>query len=194
MTKKTTVLFIPGLGDGKVRGENLAIKLLAPWRLDGEYFPIYWHKKEDFKTRIAELSKRIAELNSEGRRVVLVGYSAGASAAINALSANKEKVSRIILICGKIQNLDKINDSYFKLNPKFGGSVELLKKSLPDLDAEQRAKVLSIRPIFDETVPVKDTIIQGAKNKRVFMVGHVPTIAYCLSLTIWRAAYWARKK
>ncbi len=194
MTKKTTVLFIPGLGDGKVRGENLAIKLLAPWRLDGEYFPIYWHKKEDFKTRIAELSKRIAELNSEGRRVVLVGYSAGASAAINALSANKEKVSRIILICGKIQNLDKINDSYFKLNPKFGGSVELLKKSLPDLDAEQRAKVLSIRPIFDETVPVKDTIIQGAKNKRVFMVGHVPTIAYCLSLTIWRTAYWARKK
>ena len=132
MTKKTTVLFIPGLGDGKVRGENLAIKLLAPWRLDGEYFPIYWHKKEDFKTRIAELSKRIAELNSEGRRVVLVGYSAGASAAINALSANKEKVSRIILICGKIQNLDKINDSYFKLNPKFGGSVELLKKSLPE--------------------------------------------------------------
>ncbi len=194
MTKKTTVLFIPGLGDGKVRGENLAIKLLAPWRLDGEYFPIYWHKKEDFKTRIAELSKRIAELNSEGRRVVLVGYSAGASAAINALSANKEKVQRVILICGKIQNLDKINDSYFKLNPKFGGSVELLKKSLPDLDAEQRAKVLSIRPIFDETVPVKDTIIQGAKNKRVFMVGHVPTIAYCLSLTIWRAAYWARKK
>lgn len=194
MTKKTTVLFIPGLGDGKIRGENLAIKLLAPWRLDGEYFPIYWHKKEDFKTRIAELSKRIAELNSEGRRVVLVGYSAGASAAINALSANKEKVSRIILICGKIQNLDKINDSYFKLNPKFGGSVELLKKSLPDLDAEQRAKVLSIRPIFDETVPVKDTIIQGAKNKRVFMVGHVPTIAYCLSLTIWRTAYWARKK
>ena len=194
MTKKTTVLFIPGLGDGKVRGENLAIKLLAPWRLDGEYFPIYWHKKEDFKTRIAELSKRIAELNSEGRRVVLVGYSAGASAAINALSANKEKVQRVILICGKIQNLDKINDSYFKLNPKFGGSVELLKKSLPDLDAEQRAKVLSIRPIFDETVPVKDTIIQGAKNKRVFMVGHVPTIAYCLSLTIWRTAYWARKK
>ena len=194
MTKKTTVLFIPGLGDGKVRGENLAIKLLAPWRLDGEYFPIDWHKKEDFKTRIAELSKRIAELNSEGRRVVLVGYSAGASAAINALSANKEKVQRVILICGKIQNLDKINDSYFKLNPKFGGSVELLKKSLPDLDAEQRAKVLSIRPIFDETVPVKDTIIQGAKNKRVFMVGHVPTIAYCLSLTIWRAAYWARKK
>ena len=194
MTKKTTVLFIPGLGDVKVRGENLAIKLLAPWMLDGEYFPIYWHKKEDFKTRIAELSKRIAELNSEGRRVVLVGYSAGASAAINALSANKEKVQRVILICGKIQNLDKINDSYFKLNPKFGGSVELLKKSLPDLDAEQRAKVLSIRPIFDETVPVKDTIIQGAKNKRVFMVGHVPTIAYCLSLTIWRAAYWARKK
>jgi pimeloyl-ACP methyl ester carboxylesterase len=151
-------------------------------------------KKRILRLELTELSKRIAELNSEGRRVVLVGYSAGASAAINALSANKEKVQRVILICGKIQNLDKINDSYFKLNPKFGGSVELLKKSLPDLDAEQRAKVLSIRPIFDETVPVKDTIIQGAKNKRVFMVGHVPTIAYCLSLTIWRAAYWARKK
>ena len=194
MTKKTTVLFIPGLGDDKIRGENLAIRLLKPWGLDGEYFPIFWYKKDDFKLKLTELNKRITELNSEGRRVVLVGYSAGASAAINALSANKEKVSRIILICGKIQNLDKINDSYFKLNPKCGGSVELLKKSLPDLDAEQRAKVLSIRPIFDETVPVKDTIIQGAKNKRVFMVGHVPTIAYCLSLTIWRAAYWARKK
>ena len=194
MTKKTIVLFIPGLGDDKIRGENLAIRLLKPWGLDGEYFPIFWHKKDDFKLKLTELNKRITELNSEGRRVVLVGYSAGASAAINALSANKEKVSRIILICGKIQNLDKINDSYFKLNPKFGGSVELLKKSLPDLDAEQRAKVLSIRPIFDETVPVKDTIIQGAKNKRVFMVGHVPTIAYCLSLTIWRTAYWARKK
>jgi pimeloyl-ACP methyl ester carboxylesterase len=194
MTKKTTVLFIPGLGDGKIRGENLAIKLLAPWRLDGEYFPIYWHKKEDFKTRIAELSKRIAELNSEGRRVVLVGYSAGASAAINALSANKEKVQRVILICGKIQNLDKINDQYFKLNPRFELSIELLKKSLPDLDTKQRAKILSIRPIFDEVVPVKDTIIEGAKNKRVLMVGHVPTIAYCLSLIIWRTAYWARKK
>ena len=176
MTKKTTVLFIPGLGDDKIRGENLAIRLLKPWGLDGEYFPIFWYKKDDFKLKLTELNKRITELNSEGRRVVLVGYSAGASAAINALSANKEKVSRI------------------KLNPKFGGSVELLKKSLPDLDAEQRAKVLSIRPIFDETVPVKDTIIQGAKNKRVFMVGHVPTIAYCLSLTIWRTAYWARKK
>jgi hypothetical protein len=29
MTKKTTVLFIPGLGDDKIRGENLAIRLLS---------------------------------------------------------------------------------------------------------------------------------------------------------------------
>lgn len=194
MTRKTTVLFIPGLGDDKIRGENIAIELLKLWRLDGEYFPVYWHKTEDFKLRLAELSKKVVELNSEGRRVVLVGYSAGASAAINALSANKEKVSRVILICGKIQNLDKINDQYFKLNPRFGRSIDLLKKSLPDLDAKQRAKILSIRPIFDEVVPVKDTIIEGAKNKKIFMVGHVPTIAYCLSLSIWRTAFWARKK
>ncbi len=193
MLKKISLIYIPGLGDDKSRGQDKVIQLFRLWGMRVTYFPVNWGYPGDFESRFNELLVKIDQLSANGRTVALIGASAGASAVLNAFAARKEKVARVVLICGKVDHLDHINASYYSQNPRFKGSVDLLGKSLDNLDQDNRRKILSLRPYVDPVVPPADTIIGGATNKRVLSIGHSTTIAYCLTVGMFRIASWIRK-
>jgi hypothetical protein len=191
---KNVVIYIPGLGDEKPRGQKLALNLLRIFRIKPYYFAIGWADKDTFDTKLNELLSLVNELHEEGYKINILAASAGASAALNLFAERRKEISSLSLICGKVNNLDKIGKEYYEKNPNFKDSVEMLPKSLAKLNLEDRAKIMSIRPVRDSVVPPKDTIIKGAKNLQSFTFGHSSTIAHYLTVGLPRIIWWIRKK
>jgi len=178
------VIYIPGLGDMAARNrysENVGLK---PWKLLGlntYYFPLSWADKEPFEPKFKRLLAKIDQLQGQGNQVSLVGVSAGASAAINAYAQRKD-LNAVVLICGKIQNPQTVNRHYYIDNPAFEDSLATVAQSLESLGKKERAHIMSIHPIWDNTVPVKDTKIDGTKTKTVPVFGHIPGIFYSVTV------------
>lgn len=158
------VIYVPGLGDKRSFGQNIAIQY---WRLFGlrpVYFPLNWHKPEGFEIKLQRLLKKCKELNHANKGVTIVGISAGASAAVNAFAKSND-INSVVLICGKINNPNTIGQKIYDINPDFRQSVFGVKRSLEKLSTSDRSRIMSIHPWADQTVPINDAIIDGAKEK-----------------------------
>jgi pimeloyl-ACP methyl ester carboxylesterase len=169
------VIFVPGLGDRRKYGQDMVIHL---WRLFGlkpHYFPLHWYKPEGFEKKLERLLNTVEELSQNNDSVSVVGVSAGASAAINAFAAS-DNIDSVILICGKINNPGSIGRRTFESNPDFKQSVFEVERSLGKLEQSDRAWIMSIHPRADQTVPIKDTIIDGAKEKTLPGWSHISGI------------------
>jgi pimeloyl-ACP methyl ester carboxylesterase len=157
------VIYIPGIGDHHAYGQNVAIQL---WRLFGlkpHYMPLGWNKTEGFSIKQKRLLDLVEKLHSDNDSVSLVGVSAGASAALNAY-ARSAVISRVICICGKINNPETISNQTFVANPDFGESMYSLAASLALLDKKTN-HIMSIHPWRDQIVPIPDTLIKNAQEK-----------------------------
>lgn len=190
----TDVIYLPGLGDRRSHGQRAILKLWKIYGLNVHYHKIGWADKEPYEPKKQRTLDLIDSLTRSGNKVALIGTSAGASAALNAYSERIDKVSSVVCICGKIQNPQTVGEPYFKENPAFRDSLFSLSKSLSILTTKDRAKVLSIHPLRDETVPVLDTIVEGAKEGRIPTVGHIFSIFYALTFGSRHIAKFIREK
>ncbi|MDQ3123454.1 MAG: hypothetical protein M3Q14_02120 [bacterium] len=160
------VIYIPGLGDHHSYGQNIAIQLWRFYGIRPVYFPLIWNNKESFAVKLERLIKKVDKLKTLGSSVSLVGVSAGASAVINAYAASKS-IDTVISISGKINHPETIGKSAFDTNPDFEESMAMLAISLAKIAPRERKKILSIHPVKDQTVPIKDTIIEHAVEKQL---------------------------
>ena len=173
------VIYIPGLGDNMPHGQSIVLNI---WRLFGlktHYFPLGWADKEDFEPKFNRLLAKIDYLVKDGHTVSLVGVSAGASAVLNAYAKNKN-IHAVVCVCGKIQNPQTVHDHTYQKNPAFKQSLARVQGSLKEISSKDRKKIMSIHPIEDSTVPVRDTIMPGAVEKQIPVKGHVFSIAYTI--------------
>ncbi len=183
MKRSHTIIYITGLGDRKPSLQRWAIKL---WKIFGnvspELFQNNWGDKRPFKEKRNRLLARIDELVAQGHRVSLVGTSAGASMALTAFALRKKDISGVVCVCGKINRPDTVSRAYYAANPAFEESMSQLNDRLRELSTDDKRKILSIHPLYDQTVPVTDTYIKGVKSRRIPTVFHVPSIALCLTV------------
>ncbi|MCA9338803.1 hypothetical protein KC939_00470 [Candidatus Saccharibacteria bacterium] len=182
MKKIHTIIYIPGLGDHKLGRQALIIKWWRAFGVQPIIFTMNWLESGTFEDRMEKLLEKIDELIKKDHAVSIIGVSAGASVALSVFSKRKDTMHKVVCLCGKIGNLDAINPRYFKRHPNFHASIKELEKSLPTLTAKDKKRVLSIYPIYDEVVPIKDAILQGSKQKALPIVGHVLGIAYGISI------------
>ncbi|MCW1908766.1 MAG: hypothetical protein KIH63_005500 [Candidatus Saccharibacteria bacterium] len=174
------VIYVPGLGDHRSYGQHIVIQLWRVFGLRPHYFPLLWRSDEAFEDKLQRLVAHIDTVAANGNKVSLVGASAGASAVINAYSARSKVIASVVCICGKIQNPDKVDESYFIANPPFRKSIYMVKDSLDSLSKDQIARIMSIHPIYDPVVPVSETLIPGAVEKEIKTRGHAFSIFYTL--------------
>ena len=179
---KHYVIYIPGLGDHRAKGQRLAVSLWRVYGVQGELFQIHWRDGQAFEPKLQRLVDRIDTLTSAGNSVSLVAASAGASAALSVYAARPETVSGVVLLCGKIHNAHQMHPSVFKKNISFEHSMSRLPQILDQLSISQRSRIMSVHPLADESVPVADTIIAGAVERTVPVVGHAVGIAYGLTI------------
>ncbi|OGK39905.1 hypothetical protein A3A74_05475 [Candidatus Roizmanbacteria bacterium RIFCSPLOWO2_01_FULL_35_13] len=137
-----------------------------------------WKKGErNFEDKINIVENRIVELVSKKHEVSVMGLSAGGSIALAAFHALNKKVRFAVTVCSCLKlNYDntKREKEIFELFPSYRKAVQFFENTvLPELTLEEKKRILTIRPIFDEIVPVQTMIIEGANNFRLFLARHI---------------------
>lgn len=174
------IIYIPGLGDHGTRVQRLAPKYWQAFGVKGHCYLMHWNDKEGFAPKLDGLLAFIDQLSKDGDPVSLVGASAGASAALVAYAARAETVAGVICICGKISHPETVEAWRFRENPAFQESLAQLQQALPGLPAENRSRIMSLRPLYDGVVPTADTNIAGASERVMPFVGHAASIGLAL--------------
>lgn len=175
------VIYVPGIGDTKTTFQELAVKT---WRLYGvvpHTFAMRWADGEAFESKFTRFLTYIDGLLAKGHQVSLVGASAGASVVLNAFAARPD-IHGVVTIAGKINRPEAIGAWYHRNAPAFVQSARQAQDSLATLTLEQRSRINSRYGLIDVIVPQKDSIVKGAKNRKVLSIGHAPTIAHQLTI------------
>jgi pimeloyl-ACP methyl ester carboxylesterase len=192
---KYAVIYIPGLSDESL-GEAQR-RIMSLWRVYNIYViyqPMLWADTKPFSGKLNAILKDIDNLKASGYKVSILGTSAGGGAAINAFAARPNSISKVICISGKINNPQSVDERRYKKNPAFKESMLMVEKSLASLKEEDKAKILSLRPLHDGVVPAKDTIIYGASNRLILSVGHILGILYGITIGSPRIVRYIKSK
>lgn len=185
---KLTVIYVPGLGDNNPKAQRFLVSSWRLWGVKPVFNQMNWADGQPFAPKLRQLLGKIDKLHTKGYKVCLVGASAGAGAVINAFAARKDKVSAVVVICGKINRPEAIGPGYRTKNPAFVESAYQVQSSLDKLDFKRdRQRIQSRYALFDPVVPVQDSRVVGGNNKSVPSVGHFLTITQQLSLG---APFW----
>ena len=169
-----TAVIIPGLGDHVGYIRRATSDWSEKYEIEPHIFSFGWGEPvEQYNEKYQKFLGLINEL-SETSKVAIIGISAGAGLALNASADLPDRVSSVVNICGRVKN-EKRGMWSFKGFPLHWKCIEELQKK--NIDSR---KVLTFRPLFDETVPVSDVLLEGADNKRVFVGFHIASIFWVL--------------
>lgn len=179
---KHQVIFLWGLGDKNLKPwiQQILKHLWKIFGLDISFVRIGWADSEPFDKKLSRITNLIDSLHKQHQNVSLVGISAGASAALNAYEQRKNKVNKVVYICGKFNNPQAVNPRFYIENPAFRESLAAAQGNLKKLTHIDKAKMLSVRPLYDGLVPVGDTKIPGVEEKIILTAGHIPSILAAL--------------
>lgn len=176
---RQVVIIVPGLGDN-LTNIGLATKFWCWLGLQPVVFDSRWRDpEENLTTKLKRLTTVIDRQNELGKKVSLVGTSAGASLAMNAFLMRRESVNKVVSVCGRLKagSAEEISP------PAFGQSVASFEEKEKSLTAYDRAKMMTISAKFgDQLVPAKTSVIEGVINTKVPTPEHVFSIAMSLTL------------
>jgi hypothetical protein len=179
------VIIIPGLGN-KVAKHEWAVRRWRKFGITPHIFNAQWTVEEpNFDSKLQRALTLVDSLSKPNTSISLIGNSAGSSFALTIFGKRKQNISSVVINCGRIRSGDWpwfTFDQATALSPSFRESVlmaEKTERTLTDLD---RSKILTLRPLFDETVPPFTVPINGAKNEVVPSVEHVLSIALNMTL------------
>lgn len=185
MTEQVHVIIIPGLGN-EIQKHVWATDRWRKFGIIPHVFDAKWKSEEKgFRKKLDDALKLVDSLIASGKKVSIIGNSAGSSLAINILGERKEKIHRVVVNCGRVRTGDWpwfTFDQATASSPSFKESVLKSEKIIAKLSQEEKKKILTLRPLFDEIVPPFTVPIEGATNEIVPSVEHVLTIALNMTL------------
>lgn len=177
------ILYSTGVGDRTLDSRR---RLFSFWRhkdVAVKIVPNNWQINEPAADKLSRLLAKIDKYYKEGKHVSIIGESAGASIATQALAQRGDKLTAVILLCGKSKQSEKIGSAYTNVNPALKEAVTASEAAIASFTEDQKAKVLNLHPFFDSIVPVAETKIAGVRDSTMPVIGHVPGIVF--GLTVW---------
>ncbi len=181
--ERVTLIYIPGLFDRLGWLQFLQRQTIAAWRALGvtpQVFIMGWSTDADFTQRLTELEELVDSALVQDSKVALVGASAGASAVLALLAQSPEKISAAVTICGKIHRPQAIPGPVLEFNSVFDQALDQLPQRLEQLTSAELGRTLALHAFKDGIVPPQDAVINGAHNRRIPAIGHIPGIATAL--------------
>ncbi|GAA4720005.1 Alpha/beta hydrolase family protein [Promicromonospora umidemergens] len=189
------VIFVPGLGDRLPPLVHLQREALRTWRALGVHttmFRVRWSSDASFQDRLDRLDEMVERYEQRGERVALMGASAGAGAVLAAY-ARRRSIVAVVIIAGKWLEPEDIIKPVLERNAPFAQSLSAVPKLLEELGPDDRAKILSLRSARDGVVDDEDTLLEGAVNETMRVVGHVIAIGYALMFRARRVVRFLRE-
>lgn len=181
MNKQLAVIYVPGLGDAKA-GQHAAVHSWKKLGVDPYVYEMKWADGKPYGPKMQVLLSLAEQLRAEGKLVCLVGASAGGSVVVNAYAQRPDLIHAVACICGKIRNAHTVHPQTYRSNNAFQESMDTVEASGDSLSLEQRSRILSLHPLYDAIVPVRDTRLPGSKSRTMAIIGHFFGIAYGLTV------------
>lgn len=172
-------MYIPGLGDHYNSFRRL---LLSTWRLYGvtvEYMPMNWYQGGTYEEREERVRRAIVRAKQQGKTVSLVSESAGGPIALNLFSEDQD-IHRLVSICAVNNPATPVSPQIYARSPSFETAVEKLALRLPTINQQRRSSIVVLTSLYDRTVKLEDSMIEGAKPHRIFAIGHIVAITICI--------------
>lgn len=179
MAQKTHIIYIPGFNEKYDPFRRWALRQWSFKNVTIEMADVDWPNGK-FTEMLATIDKAIDR--ASGKKIVLLGESAGGSLTVHAYAKRKDDVYKVMTICGKNTRPETVGEKYYDYSPAFRDSMMLLNKSLESLPESKRSQFVSIHPLYDPLVSVRDTLLPGCKEVRLWLVGH--TLVTLLALTV----------
>jgi hypothetical protein len=113
--------------------------------------------------------------------------SAGGSAVLNAFIERKNKIHRVVNVCGRLrvgtQKGFRSFEARTSSSPAFAQSIKLCESREDSLTGPDRLRIMTVRAMFgDELVPSDSAILRGAYNTRIPTPEHMFSISMALTL------------
>ncbi len=178
---RTEILYISGLGDHYDWIRRLTLGFWGLYGVKARLISTSWSNTESYEEKFRRVTNAIDAIDIKTTNIVLIGESAGGSLALNVFASRKEKIHKTITICGKNNGPELVAPHYYKRNPTFKTSMYDLEKSVAALSKSDRQRVVSIYPLYDGVVPIRETLIPDCKQVRLLTIGHLGTIFFALT-------------
>lgn len=183
---KHVLLLVPGLGDNIYQLQWLQ----NLWKKDGIQVIIHtapWKKtEENFQTKLKRLLQHIDTLTQPHTKISLAGASAGGSLVINAFAKRKNKIHKVINVCGRVRKGTNVFPTLKQAAREFSAfaeSVVVCEENLKHFSPKDKVKIMTIQPfLYDAIVPMSCIPIKGATNISVSIPFHMFGIAGALTL------------
>lgn len=183
--REHAVIYVTGLNDRNVAFQKRAVSWWRIYGVEPILFQTNWTDKKSFSEKLDSLLALIDHHEISGQKVSLVGVSAGASMAVAAYSRRGEAIHGVAFICGKLRRPEAVGVNYYLKNPAFREAMNTLNQNIASLTKQERARILSTHPLFDETVVITDTFVDGAKKVILPTLFHVPSIVLGITIFSW---------
>lgn len=172
-----SLILVPGLGNND-KPLRFLIKFLDKKGFNVVVCDVKWKKGEkNFKNKIRKVRNKVIELKKKGHRISLLGISAGGSIALCVFYLLNKDIDSAVVICSMLRlgfDENRNQKESLRLFPCYKNAVNFFEKNIsPKLKRNQRKRILTIRPLFDEIVPIQTMSIEGANNLRVFLARHI---------------------
>lgn len=184
MEKPIHIIYVSGLGDGYDGLRRFCLRLWRYRNVTTELVSMAWADGKSYDEKYERLSKTIDD--AAGKRIVLIGESAGGSMVVNMYAARAGDLYRVVTICGKNQGMHGVSPRYYQKNPAFRESMYATEKSIASLSEPQLRAFISVTPLFDPTVPIADTLLPGCQHVKLFAAGHFIPITLALTIYSWK--------
>ncbi len=178
---KHHVIYVPGIMDNAM-GHGFLIKTWWLYGLSGHCHAMPWAGQENYEPKLERLLNQIDKYTAKGHKVSLLGFSAGASAVINAYVERSDKINSVILVCPKINGPETVSDRTYADNPAFKTSMYTLQTSLKKFTVTDKAKIRTYYSPTDTVVPYAAVPIAGVEEVKLPKLRHGQAIVYCLTL------------
>jgi pimeloyl-ACP methyl ester carboxylesterase len=178
---KHYIFYLPGLGDNYDRYRQGALNAWRFFGVEAILLPMDWYTQGTYEERFQQARQRISEVLSQKHRVTLIGESAGASMAIN-LFAELSEVTNLVTVAGVNTTTTPVANRTLQRAPAFAGARQEVSRSLSRIASERMRRVHTLSAKSDHVVGSAYSRIKGAHNHTLWSVGHLFTIALCLTL------------
>lgn len=179
------LVIIPGIGATVVWYKFLTRNWEKKYGTKTHLLFFGWNgKASEFPEKFKKIERHLDEYIKENENVSILGISAGGSAAVNLFIPRRDKIKNVVTVCGRVRdpNVRQMWNHRPKALVLYEESVKLSEANLDKLSQEDKKRILTIRPIYDEIVPLRTMIIDGAENRRIFAAQHMVSISLAMTL------------
>ncbi|HRJ06009.1 MAG TPA: hypothetical protein PK096_00355 [Candidatus Saccharibacteria bacterium] len=170
----THVIYIPGLGDHYEWFRSFGLKIWTLWGISAELVPSIWDDGQSLETKSSRVIAAINTAQSAGKRVILVGESAGAALAL--IVAANHRVEKVVTLCGVARANTPIAAALRKRVPALDQAVKALDNIVVT------APIVSLRAARDAVINKRYSIADGAESHVLWSAGHQFTVVLCLTV------------